>query len=148
EYRFAELKRENMEDGLKGLYDDVETVKGLAGELKLGIVSNNQHRTIEHIVSIFDLDEVFDTYYGKEPGMEGFDRMKPDPHYLDAAMEDLDAEEVLYVGDSWFDVAAARNAGVDVTYIEREHNADREPEMEPDYRISSLEELPELLEED
>ncbi|MFB6299347.1 MAG: HAD family hydrolase [Halobacteriales archaeon] len=123
----------------KPLYDDVDTVRQLA--VPCGIVSNNQHGTIEHIIDIFDLGECFETYYGRDPTLDGFRRRKPVPYYLEQALDDLGTRNALYVGDSRVDIIAADRAGVDSVFIRRPHREDYELTKEPTYRIESLTDL-------
>lgn len=128
--------------GRKRLYDDVRTLDGL--ERPRGIVSNNQHETIETIVDHFALDG-FDPWYGREPTLEGIDRKKPTPHYLERAIEDLAADNPLYVGDSRVDVAAADVLGIDSAFLRREHRNGYELDREPTYQIDTLGVLVELV---
>lgn len=128
-----------LDAGDKSLYGDVDAVIDLP--VSLGIVSNNQHRTIEYIVDTFDLDRAFDTWYGLEPSLEGLRRRKPDPHYLDRALEDVGTRNALYVGDSNDDIRAAAAAGVDSAFVERPHRADYELDVEPTFRFDDLEAL-------
>lgn len=132
-------QREALLDGTKPLYDDVAAIREL--RLPCGIVSNNQHGTIEHIVDIFDLETVFDTYYGRAPSLAGFRRRKPDPYYLEQALSDLGTRNALYVGDSRVDIAAADRAGIDSAFIRRSHRAEYELTQDPTYRIETLEGL-------
>jgi len=130
-----------IRDGRKPLYDDVEAVAELS--VPTAIVSNNQHATIEHIVDEFDL-ATFDTHYGREPTLDGLARRKPDPSYLETALDALDVRSALYVGDSRVDVAAANAAGVDSAFVARPHRQGYRLDAEPTYRIDSLAELTDL----
>jgi len=130
-----------IRDGRKPLYDDVEAVAELS--VPTAIVSNNQRATIEHIVDEFDL-ATFDAHYGREPTLDGLARRKPDPSYLETALEALDVQSALYVGDSRVDVAAASAAGVDSAFVERPHRRGYRLDAEPTYRIDSLAELTDL----
>ncbi|MDB2226407.1 HAD-IA family hydrolase [Halorubrum ezzemoulense] len=131
-----------IRDGEKPLYDDVETLADLA--VPTAIVSNNQHATIEHIVAEFGLEAMFEAYYGREPSLRGLERRKPDPSYLEAALDELGVESALYVGDSRVDVAAARAAGVDAAFVNRPHRCGYRLDIRPTYRLDSLAELASL----
>ncbi|MFB6300658.1 MAG: HAD family hydrolase [Halobacteriales archaeon] len=133
------VQRAAIENGHKGLYDDVEVVHSLRH--RLGIVSSNQQTTIDFIIDYFDLEETFETYYGREPTVESLRRKKPAPHYVTAALSDLDAESALFVGDSDSDVHAAANAGIDSAYIRRPHRDDDYLTADPSYVLDSLWEL-------
>ena len=56
-------------------------------------------------------------------------------------------EQLLHVGDSAADVLGARQAGIRVCLLEREGSAKTGQELQPDYRIHTLAELPVLLSE-
>ena len=136
-----------IEAGRKTLYDDVEALRSLADDVKLGVVSNNQHETIEYILDFFELDTLFETYYGREPTVDGIRRKKPRPYYLERALGDLDtdAEDALYVGDSSMDVLAAERAGIDSAFVRRPHRSAYELDAEPTYELESLHELDPLV---
>ncbi|WP_255167808.1 HAD family hydrolase [Natrononativus amylolyticus] len=133
-----------LREGRKTLYDDVSTLESLSRPR--AIVSNNQHETIENIVDHFDL-EGFDPWYGREPTLEGIERKKPAPHYLERTIDEMGATEPLYVGDSWVDVAVADALGIDSAFIRRDHRDGYDLgryDVEPDYEIETLGELGEL----
>ncbi len=132
-----------LREGEKALYDDVTHLEDL--DVPLGIVSNNQHRTVEHIVEECDLAGVFDTYYGRHPTLSGMATRKPDPSYIEDAMADLGTREVLYVGDSNVDVAAADAAGIDSAYVERPHRSEEYLRADPTHTLSGLDDLPALV---
>ena len=139
-------QREAVRAGEKTLYDDVPALDPLDHDL--GIVSTNQHETIEFILEYFDLDGLFGTYYGREATVTSLHRKKPDPHYLDRAIRDLDADHALYVGDSESDVRAAHNAGLDSAIVRRPHRTEYALSVEPTYEIAGLDELSTLLSRD
>ncbi|ADB61539.1 HAD-superfamily hydrolase, subfamily IA, variant 1 [Haloterrigena turkmenica DSM 5511] len=143
EHAAVAAQLEEIEGGRKRLYDDVGAVANLDG-VATAIVSNNQHETIGNIVSHFDLDWL-DTWYGREPTVKGIDRKKPTPYYLELALEELDVEDALFVGDSWVDVEAADAAGVDAAFLRRDHVEGVGLPREPTTEIESLEEIPRLL---
>jgi len=137
------VQRAALRDGRKPLYDDVDALGSIP--TSLGVVSNNQHATVENILAIDGLEDLFETHYGRDPTIEGYRRGKPDPHYLERALDDLGTCEVLYVGDSWVDVAAADRAGVDAAFIRRSHSEGEEFPVQPEYRIDGLADLAALV---
>ena len=145
----AAAQRDAMVSGNKPLYDDCAVLPQLRArhDLPLGVVSNNQHETIQHVLEVHGVAELFDTAYGREPTFDGARRKKPDPHYLNRALADLDVEPAttLYVGDSDSDVLAAHNAGVDSAFLRRPHRHGYDLDVEPTHEITSLRELPALL---
>ncbi|MFB6097199.1 MAG: HAD family hydrolase [Haloferacaceae archaeon] len=143
----AAVQREALETGEKPLYGDVDALRTLRDDhdLALGVVSNNQHETVQHVLSVHDVGEFFGAAYGREPTLAGITRKKPDPHYLHRAIEDLGARRALYVGDSDSDVEAAHNAGLDSAFVRRSHRREYDLSVEPTHEIESLRELPTLI---
>jgi phosphoglycolate phosphatase-like HAD superfamily hydrolase len=120
---------------------ELAAVEPLSKPVEMAIVSNNQHATVQHIVDVFDLGDLFVSAYGKDPTIDGLARMKPDPHYIERALADLDADRVLYVGDSNVDILAADRAGVDSAFVRRPHRVGYKLVAEPTYELDSLYEL-------
>lgn len=128
--------------GRKTLYDDFDALYDL--DHPLGIVSSNQQETVDFLLDHFEIDHLFETAYGREPIPESLHRKKPNTHYLDRALADLDAETALFVGDSETDLIAAHDAGLDSVFIRRPHRADADFDTDPTYEIDGLDALPEL----
>lgn len=141
EARAAAIQAENLAADEKPLYDDVNALAGLADHADLAVVSNNQHATVEAVVESHGLSDLFVTAYGRTPTIEGVTRRKPDPHYIDRALDDLGTRDALYVGDSRVDVEAAAAAGVDSAFVRRPHRHGYDLPIEPTYEIESLDEL-------
>lgn len=136
-------QREATRAGEKPTYDDVAALDRLDGPL--GVVSSNQHLTVEFLLDHHGLADAFDTHYGREPTLESLRLKKPEPHYLERALADLDVEgPALYVGDSAGDVVAAERAGLDSAFVRRTHSMDTDLPVEPTHEIESLDELPAL----
>jgi HAD superfamily hydrolase (TIGR01509 family) len=138
---FSRHQVADMKEGRKPLYEDYDAVRAL--DRPRGIVSTNQHRTIEEILDFHGIRSDFDTHYGREMERTSLTRKKPNPHYLDRALADLDAdpERTLFVGDSQSDVEAARNAGTDAAFVWRDHREDYDLTVDPDHELDSLEDL-------
>ncbi len=132
----VEVQREEIRSGTKALYDDVEALSEL--DHALAIVSNNQHETVEFIVEHHELHDHFETYCGRDPTVEGAERKKPDPHYVEQTLAELGATDALYVGDSEKDVVAAERAGIDCAFLRREHRLDLTLSVEPTYEFADL----------
>ncbi len=141
----ANLQRRMMERRERDLYDDCAVVATLAETHDLGLVSNNQHATVEFMVDHFGLDDHFETAYGRSPTIEGYRRTKPDTHYIERALEDLGTRSALYVGDSASDVVAAHRAGLDSAFVWRDHRNDYELSEEPTHEIDRLTQLADLV---
>lgn len=151
----AERQIEALRAGAKTVYDDAGEIGSL--DARLGIVSNNQQRTIDHIVDQFGLDWA-EVAYGREPTLDGVRRKKPTPYYLEAAFSDLgisvpdtsDAgdtatDDILYVGDSPKDLVAARRVGAEAAFVRRSHRADTDLPYEPAHEVTAVGDLVERL---
>ncbi len=158
----AAAQRAAMESGEKPLYDDCSVLASLRArhDIQLGVVSNNQHQTVEHVLEVYGIEDLFETAYGREPTFAGARRKKPNPHYLNRALADLDADSALYVGDSDSDIRAAHNADsrqhdadrrhshgatVDSAFLRRPHRHEYELDVAPTHEITSLRDLQALL---
>ena len=135
-------QRREVAAGRKTPYDDTHVALSL--DVPTGIVSSNQHETIEFLVDRFGWE--FGTYYGREHSLAGVERKKPNTHYVDRAMADLGVSNPLFVGDSESDVQVAENAGLDSLFLRRDHRVDYDLSVEPTYERDSLRSLPSLLE--
>jgi HAD superfamily hydrolase (TIGR01549 family) len=134
-----------FETGARTRYGDVAAVTDLPGPS--GVVSNNHHTTVEFVLDFFDLADAFDTVHGRPMTVESLDRKKPDPHYLEAALDHLGAESALYVGDSESDVLAAERAGLDSAFVRRDHNRDEVLATDPTYETTDLHEVADVVSE-
>ena len=135
---------ERVEAGARTCYADVETLSGLAERHRLGVVSNNYDGVVKAAVDHHELPQ-FAFVRGRAPGVEGFRRRKPDPHYLEAAMAALGADHGVYVGDRETDLLAAERAGLDGVLVRREHNAHLDPATDPTAEVDSLADLEALV---
>lgn len=93
-------------DGVTALLD------GLAADgCRLSVLTNKPQAATDRILDALDLRRLLadviggDTPYGRKPAPEGLRAL------VDRA--GIPADETLMVGDSWVDLATARNAGVD-----------------------------------
>lgn len=138
----SRVQREAIDAGDKKPYADFDAVERLARDHAVGVVSNNQQATVDHIVDRFEMS-FFEVRYGREPTVESLHRKKPSPFYVERALNRLGAEpgETLYVGDSPKDVVAAERAGTDSAFVRREHRKDAVLDAEPTYEVESLHEL-------
>ena len=135
----SEKQLETVREGEKALYDDVNILESL--DQRLGVVSNNQQRTVDGVLDHFEIDRLFDVVYGRPPTHNGIRYTKPDPHHLENIIAEFEMDDLLFVGDSNVDIAAAANAGLDSAFICRSHREGYELRTEPTYRIESLSDL-------
>jgi HAD superfamily hydrolase (TIGR01549 family) len=132
----------HVREGGKPVYDDVTTLERLA--VPLGVVSNNQHATIEFLLAYHGLT-CFETAYGRQPTLTGAAKRKPEPDYIQQALTDIGTTEALYVGDSEKDIVAAHQAGIDSVFLRRDHVTDVELSVEPTFEVPDLRMLVERL---
>jgi HAD superfamily hydrolase (TIGR01549 family) len=135
---------ERVKTGARTRYTDVEALSWLAEHHRLGLVSNNYDGVVRAVVDHHDLPP-FEFVRGRDPGVDGFRRRKPDPHYLEVALETLGTNTGIYVGDRETDILAAERAGLDAVFLEREHNSATSLSIDPTVALSSLQELGEYL---
>jgi pyrophosphatase PpaX len=112
---------------------------------RLGIVTAKRRRTVELAFARCAIERYFDVVVASE----GTERHKPHPEPILKALERLGADpaEAAYVGDSPFDVRAARAAGVFAIAIDWGgiHGREALEAEEPDALAGSEEELYGLL---
>jgi pyrophosphatase PpaX len=133
-----------------GLHDDLKPCAGILDALgalrvegrELGVVTAKRRATL---ALAFEVLPQLRRYFDVTVGAEDTERHKPHPEPLLAALERLgsDAADAVYVGDSPFDVQAAKAAGmasVAVTWG-RIHSRERLEGERPDAVAESVEEL-------
>jgi len=113
---------------------------------RLGIVTAKRHRTVQLALDRFpELAEQFEVVVG----YEDTDRHKPEPDPVLLALERLGASpaEAAYVGDSPFDIQAAKSAGVFAVAVGWGgiHADERLLEEEPDAFVREPAELLDVL---
>ncbi|MFP8890060.1 HAD family hydrolase [Natrialbaceae archaeon A-CW2] len=142
--RHDELSQfEKFEAGSRDLYDDVAAITALPHPC--GVVSNNHHSTIAYVLEHFELAPLFEVYYGREKTIESLDLKKPNTHYLEKALADLEGESALYIGDSESDVIAAHRAGMDSVFVRRPHSTDVALSATPTYEVESLHAITDIV---
>lgn len=108
---------------------------------RLGVVTAKRHETVKLAFSYLPLERFFDVVVASDHT----ERHKPDPQPLHHALERLgaDREDAVYVGDSPFDVRAAKGAGMHSIAVTwgRIHPRERLEAEEPDAVVETPEEL-------
>ncbi len=108
---------------------------------RLGIVTAKRRATVELAFGHLPLEHFFDVVIGSDDT----ERHKPDPEPIMHALHLLDVrpEEAAYVGDSPFDVRAAKAAGVHAVAVTWGgiHHRQRLEVEQPDAIVSDTEEL-------
>jgi pyrophosphatase PpaX len=134
---------ETLHDGLEacvGIEDALETLHEEGR--RLGIVTAKRRATVR---LAFEVLPQLERYFDVVVGSDDTERHKPDPEPILLALERLgaEAEDVAYVGDSPFDLRAAKAAGVAAIGVTWGgiHSRDRLQEEEPDALVDDAEEL-------
>ncbi len=138
---------DGLHETLEAFGELVALLPGLKAEgRRLGIVTAKRHRTVGLALDRFPaLAEAFDVVIG----FEDTERHKPDPDPVLLAVERLAGTpaESAYVGDSPFDIGAAKAAGVYAVAVGWGgiHPDDRLLAEEPDAFVRTPEELLDVL---
>ena len=131
------------------LHDDLQACAGMEDVLarlheegrRLGVVTAKRRATVELAFATVPLSHLFETIVGGDET----ERHKPDPEPLLLAAGRMRAEpaQTAYVGDSPFDVRAAKAAGMHAIAVSwgRIHDRERLEREEPDAIVDSAEEL-------
>ncbi len=147
--RLADVYRAHNEP----LHDELEACAGMEEVLvrlrqegrRLGIVTAKRRSTVELAFARVPLGHLFETVVGGDET----ERHKPDPQPLLLAAERLGADPAAtaYVGDSPFDVRAAKAAGMHAVAVTWGgiHGRERLEAEEPDAIVDAAEELLDVL---
>ena len=131
------------------LHDTIECCLGMEDVLvrlkedgrRLGIVTAKRRVTVDLAFAKLPIGHFFDTVVGGDET----DRHKPDPAPLLLALERLGAksDDTVYVGDSPFDIRAAKAGGLHAIAVTwgKIHPRERLEREEPDAIVDSAEEL-------
>ena len=135
------------------LHDELEACVGMGDVLerlhvdgrRLGIVTAKRRDTAELAFTVVPLGHLFEAIVGGDET----ERHKPDPEPLLLGAERLGADpaDTAYVGDSPFDVRAAKAAGMYAVAVTwgRIHDRERLEAEEPDAIVDRAEELLAIL---
>ncbi len=135
------------------LHDELEACAGMEDVLRrlhadgrrLGVVTAKRRSTVELAFARIPLGHLFETVVGGDET----EKHKPDPEPLLLAAERMRADpaHTAYVGDSPFDMRAARAAGMHAVAVTwgRIHDREKLEREEPDAIVDTAEELLEQL---
>ena len=141
----AEYYEEQLAEGAYPLPGAEIALKSLCGKYRLFLASNGTARVQERRLS----KTGFGKYFEKSFVSEEIGFFKPDSRYFEAcfaAIDGFDKSKAVMVGDSLSsDIAGGRNAGIKTVWLNR-FSAENKSEIKPDYEISDISALPELIE--
>jgi pyrophosphatase PpaX len=137
---------EPLHDELQAFPGVEELISSLAAEgRRLGLVTAKRRRTVDLAFAVLPLEQYFDVVVTTE----STERHKPHPDPVLHALAELGArkEESAFVGDSPFDVAAGKAAGVFTVAVSwgKIHPEERLLEAGADVLVRSPEELLDVL---
>lgn len=112
----------------------------------LGIVTNKQRAFAERDLQLFEIAHLFDTVVTLDDVKEG----KPSPEPVIKALNEIGAlpDRTLFVGDSYYDLAAARAAQVGsvlLSWYEDGETSNNSVGKQADYRFFSFQQFTEAL---
>lgn len=148
----AEIYRTYQREKAKELVKLFPGVETMLRELKsrgykTGIVTSRTGESTLRYLEMFNIGGYFDAIVS----CDDTDKHKPDPEPVLLGLDKLEAvpEETVMVGDSFFDMKSANNAGVKTVLVNwRMAGAEKEPEgCKVDCRIDTPMELIDVLEE-
>lgn len=110
--RRGEIFKERYQAGIQplpGVRDLIERLR--ADGLKLVVATSAQSDEVDHLLAIAGVDDLVD----KTTTSDDAENSKPDPDIIQAALKrgGLAAHEAIMIGDTEYDIEAARKAGVD-----------------------------------
>jgi len=131
------------------LHDELEACLGMEDVLvrlheegrRLGVVTAKRRATVELAFARVPLAHLFETIVGGDETERH--KPHPEPLLLGAERMNADPSETAYVGDSPFDIRAAKAAGMFAVAVTwgRIHERERLEREEPDAIVESAEEL-------
>ena len=141
----TQYESERIASGERAVFDDATALHTLSSTAKIGIVSNNRHCLVAYCVDTLDWGTTITAYRGRYPTLPDYDRMKPDPTYLAATIDQLNGDSVLFVGDRRSDVLTANRVGCDSALLSRDGEIPA-GNAEPTVHITTLHELVQIQE--
>ncbi|MFB6114340.1 MAG: HAD family hydrolase [Halodesulfurarchaeum sp.] len=135
EHASTAMENEQIAEGTREPFADTEVLFDLSDVARLGVVSNNRQGTVRFVLEHFGFVGHVDAFRGRLPTLDSFDRMKPDPAFLDTVLDalDVDPAETLFVGDRRSDVLTADRAGTDSALLVRDGDP---PDGNPDPTVT------------
>lgn len=118
---FEKWENKAIEEGKpQGIGYAVELIKKIDGKV-MGVVSNNNHSTIERVLERIGIKNRFGYVLGRDDVFE----IKPLPGIVEKAVEigGVEKSETIFVGDSRWDFIAGSRAGVPVFLMRDEDDA-------------------------
>ncbi len=140
---FNERNHDRMAKSFDGVYSGVKKIKDMG--FKIGIVTSKRMHLIDRGLKLLKMDNMFEVIVTPDDT----EKTKPDPEPIlcGCSRLGLTPEEVIYVGDSIFDMQSGRSAGTKlcaVKYSLTDHK--KLLEFAPEFFVDTIDELAHKLE--
>lgn len=105
------LMGDNFDGFIKSekLIFDTENLEELRKDYKLGIVTNRSKEVALYTLKRFNMEQYFDTVITRED-VQG--KYKPDPHGVKLALQNLQVNRAVFIGNTYVDMLTAKSAGI------------------------------------
>jgi pyrophosphatase PpaX len=134
---------DNLTKSFPGVYQALEILKKELN-LSIAVVTSKMRDTAERGLNLFNLYQFIDVLVGFEDTVEH--KPKPGPVFKALEILKIEANEVLMVGDSPFDVLCAHNANVCCGIVKYSiFDVEALEKTKPDFWISNLLDLPHYI---
>lgn len=139
---FNSNNHDSMVKAFPGVYEGIR--KLTKNGYKLGIVTSKREHMVKRGLDILGLDDAFDILI--TPDDTEHTKPHPEPVLCGCARLGFLPEEVIYVGDSVFDLEAGQAAGTPICAV-KYSVTDKEEllKYKPEYYVDSIEELADIL---
>lgn len=142
------LSEEEMQSMLSAylrtpVFDDARPALEALNHLPLAILSNGTPAMLEAALGHNGIDN----YFREIISVDEVKTYKPAPkvYALGPQRLGIRAADILFVSSNWWDAAGAKSFGYRVCWCNRQGGRFERPDLQPDYTISSLAEVPALV---
>ena len=112
-------KLEMIERGDLRPFPDVENLGKLRKKYTLGVISNSPDEVVDRFIKVYDLEELFEAWIGRDSDLKSLQEIKPDPHLFNRLKDKIGDGKFWYVGDREGDRIFAENTGMEFLYLTR-----------------------------
>lgn len=128
------------EHGFSKPYYDTDIFFELVTDFPVCLISDADFEMINPLIEKYDFDNVFISEQFKSY------KSSPENNIFKKVLEkyNIEAEEILHIGDGYSDIFGAKQVGIQTCWINREKK-EWENDIKPDYIIHSLKEVKEIL---
>ena len=145
--RLWHLVKDHEKKGMKNISIDDEVFSMLDFLLEekydIALLTNNSREPTLEVLKKYDMEKYFQLIIARED----VSKLKPDKEGLELVLNKLSlkTEEVVFIGDSWVDGQAAKNADVSFILFRDELLSEEKYDITIWYHIKTMNELVEIL---